>query len=94
MCRWLRRGLLLGATVVIAPACQLELPAGPDQLTEGVIIYEHAGFAEESAHLIGDVDDLTKYKGPCEHYSAGGGCSSSHTCDWNDCISSNRVRRQ
>jgi hypothetical protein len=95
MCRWLRRGLLAGAAVVIASACETELPAGPDQLSEGIIIYEHAGFAGDSAHLTGDVDDLSWSKGRCYHYSAGGaGCSSSSTCDWNDCISSIRVRRQ
>lgn len=56
MCRWLRKGLLVGSAVVIASACETELPAGPDQLTDGIIIYEHAGFAGESAHLTGNVD--------------------------------------
>jgi len=90
--RWLRRGLLVGSAVVIASACETELPTGPDQLTDGIIIYEHAGFAGESAHLTGDVDDLSYYTGPCYHYSAGGaGYSSSSTYDWNDCVSSIKV---
>jgi hypothetical protein len=93
--RVLRKGLLVGSAVLIASACETELAAGPDQLTDGIIIYEHAGFAGESAHLTGDVDDLSYYTGPCYHYSAGGaGYSSSSTYDWNDCISSIRVRRQ
>ena len=57
--RLLRQGLLLGAAVVFASACETELPTGPDQLVDGIIIYEHAGFAGESAHLTGDVDDLS-----------------------------------
>jgi hypothetical protein len=93
--RVLRQGLLVGSAVVIASACETELPAGPDNLVEGITIYQHAGFAGESAHLTGDVDDLSYYTGPCYHYSAGGaGYSSSSTYDWNDCISSSRVRRQ
>ena len=93
--RWLRHGLLLGAAVVFASSCQDKLPTAPDDLLEGITVYEHAGFAGESAHLTGDRDDLSSYKGPCYHYSAGGaGYSSSSTFDWNDCISSIRVRRQ
>jgi hypothetical protein len=64
-------------------------------LTQGTIIYEHAGFAGQSALLTGDADNLTAYKGPCEHYtSSGDPYSGTYTYDWNDCISSIRVRRQ
>ena len=91
-CRRLRRALALGAALTIASACQDELPAAPDQLADGIVIYEHAGFGGGSAHLASDVDDLSGFKGPCEHYSSGGpGYPASYSYDWNDCISSIKV---
>ena len=93
--RWLGRGLLLGSAVVVASACETELPAGPDQLTQGITIYEHAGFAGKSAYLLGDEADLAGFTGPCEHYHSNApGTGYYYTYDRNDCISSIRVRRQ
>ena len=90
--RWPGHALLLGAAVAFAPACQDELPAAPDDLAEGVIVYEHASFAGDSAHLTGDVSNLSGYKGPCEHDSSSGtGYSGSYTHDRNDGISSINV---
>ena len=89
---WPGHALLLVAAVAFASACQDELPAAPDDLAEGVIVYEHASFAGDSAHLTGDVSSLSGYKGPCAHYSSSGtGYSGSYTYDWNDCISSIKV---
>ena len=94
---WPGHTLLLGAAVAFASACQEELPAAPDELTAGTVVYEHASFAGDSAHLTGDVDfgfhedwldvtadvpDLGQVRGYC------------HNDTWNDCISSIRVRRQ
>ena len=92
LCRWLRRGLLAGAAVVIASACETELPAGPDQLSEGIIVYEHAGFAGKSAYLRNDETDLAGFTGPCEHsHSNYPNPGYYYTYDWNDCISSIKV---
>jgi hypothetical protein len=90
--RRLRQGLLLGAAVVFASSCQEELPTAPDDLAEGITVYEHAGFTGGSAHLTSDADNLSGYKGPCEHYSSSGSpYAGTYTYDWNDCISSIKV---
>ena len=57
----------------------------PTSLTAGIILYEHANFLGNSAHLTADVHDLREFKGPCIH----GDDASSR--DWNDCVSSVRV---
>jgi hypothetical protein len=62
-----------------------ELPMAPTALTTGVILYEHANFLGNSAHLTADVPDLRNYRGPCIK----GDDASSR--DWNDCVSSVRV---
>lgn len=91
-CRRLPRGLALGAALAIASACQDELPAAPDQLADGIIIYEHAGFGGASAHLTRDADNLSGYKGPCEHSQSNyPNPGNTYTYDWNDCISSIKV---
>jgi hypothetical protein len=91
--RLLRQGLLLGAAIVLAPACQGELPAGPDELAAGIVIYENAGFEGGSAHLEGDVSDLRDFTGSCrhEHTECTVYCNTTYTYDWNDCISSIKV---
>lgn len=57
----------------------------PSSLMDGVILYEHANFLGNSAHLTDDVPDLRDFRGPCIH----GDDASSR--DWNDCVSSVRV---
>ena len=57
----------------------------PTALTSGVILYEHANFLGNSAHLTADISDLREFRGPCIH----GDDASSR--DWNDCVSSVRV---
>ena len=57
----------------------------PTALTTGVILYEHANFLGNSAHLTADVNDLRNFRGPCIQ----GDDASSR--DWNDCVSSVRV---
>ena len=90
--RWLRRGLVLGAAAVVASACQEELPTAPDDLVEGITVYQHADFSGESALLTGDLDDLSMCKGPCEHSQTNYPNPGSYdTYDWNDCISSIKV---
>jgi hypothetical protein len=62
-----------------------ELPMAPSPLTGGIILYEHANFLGNSAHLTADTPDLSDFRGPCLH----GDDASSR--DWNDCVSSVRV---
>ena len=62
-----------------------ELPMAPTPFTTGVILYEHANFLGNSAHLTADNPDLRDFRGPCLH----GEDASSR--DWNDCVSSVRV---
>jgi len=76
--------IALGA---LAHGCSLpELPMAPTPLVTGVILYEHANFLGNSAHLTADVADLRDFSGPCVHSD---GESSSR--NWNDCVSSVRV---
>jgi hypothetical protein len=53
--------LLLGAAVVLNAGCPDELPAGPDVLAEGVVVYEKAGFTGDSARLTADVSNFDEY---------------------------------
>lgn len=80
-------GLLTAiALAALAHGCSpSELPMAPTALTTGVILYEHANFLGNSAHLTADLPDLRDFRGPCLH----GEDASSR--DWNDCVSSVRV---
>jgi hypothetical protein len=72
----------------LAPGCETaELPFAPSPLETGIVLYEHAIFQGNSAHLTGDIPDLREFKGPCAHDDGEGGVSR----DWNDCVSSVRV---
>jgi hypothetical protein len=63
-----------------------ELPMAPSDFSAGIIVYEHANFLGNSAHLTSDMPDLRDFRGPCVHESTEG-----VSRDWNDCISSVRV---
>ena len=82
-----------GLVTVIATGAVLhgcspnELPMAPSPLTGGIILYEHANFLGNSAHLTADTPNLGNFRGPCLH----GDDTSSR--DWNDCVSSVRVRQ-
>ena len=58
----------------------------PSDFSEGIIVYEHANYLGNSAHLTADTPDLRKFRGPCFHEGDDGGDR-----DWNDCISSVRA---
>ena len=75
------------SSAAIAHGCrQVELPMAPSELSEGVVLYEHANYLGNSAHITADVPDLRDFKGPCIHEGDDG-----VRRDWNDCISSVRV---
>jgi hypothetical protein len=63
-----------------------ELPMAPSDFSTGIIVYEHANFLGNSAHITSDMSDLRDFRGPCIHEGDG-----SVDRDWNDCISSVRV---
>ncbi len=74
------------ALAALAHGCSYtELPMAPTTLTAGVILYEHANFLGNSAHLTADTPDLRDFRGPCFE----GDDASSR--NWNDCVSSVRV---
>ena len=83
--------LVPALALTLALGCQKSLPTAPSELTSGITIYEHANFQGESAHITSDTDDLSNFKGPCEHESSDGQGGSSVSYNWSDCISSVRV---
>jgi peptidase inhibitor family I36 len=62
-----------------------ELAMAPSDLSTGVILYEHANYLGNSAHITADTPDLRDFLGPCLHGD------DASTRDWNDCVSSVRV---
>jgi hypothetical protein len=63
--------------------CEVTLPVAPSELTSGIIIYEHANYLGESAHVTEDIKDLRSIdRGPC---------ALDDSTTWNDCVSSVRV---
>jgi hypothetical protein len=77
--------LLLAA---LAPGCEdPELPFSPSSLDTGIVLFEHANFHGNSAHITSDIRDLREFQGPCLHDDGEGGGGR----DWNDCVSSIRV---
>jgi hypothetical protein len=78
---------IIGQAVLVPGCAAPELPTSPSSLTAGVIVYEHANFGGNSAHVTGDIPDLRAFSGPCVHEDGDGGVDR----DWNDCVSSIRV---
>jgi hypothetical protein len=58
----------------------------PSSLATGVILYEHANFQGNSAHITSNIRDLRDFTGPCVHDDG-----DTVTRDWNDCASSVKV---
>jgi hypothetical protein len=85
------RHLSLSLILVLVAGCQDSLPSAPSELATGIILYEHANFMGESAHITSDNSDLRDFRGPCEHTDTDANGVSSTSHDWNDCVSSVRV---
>lgn len=75
------------ATGLTGGGCETRLPMAPSELSTGIVVYEHANYLGNSAHITTDVRDLRDVRGPCAR-TDGDGLTSF---DWNDCISSVRV---
>jgi hypothetical protein len=86
MLRHLTGVLSIGSLALLA-GCAQDLPLEPSGLTTGVVVYEHANFLGDSAHITEDIRDLRDFRGPCEHTDSDG----YRYYNWNDCISSVRV---
>src|SRR5688572_32737001 len=79
------------AVLALVAGCRDSLPSAPSELATGIIVYEHANFLGESAHITADISDLSSVKGPCFE-TDGSSPPSGPTEVWNDCISSVRER--
>ena len=82
---------LAGAALLLLGGCRKELPMAPSTLDRGIVVYEHANYLGESAHLVRDVKDLKAFKGPCIEFESSGPGVTGTTDHWNDCISSIQV---
>lgn len=83
--RWL--GLASAVWCLGIAGCTQRLPMAPSELSTGIVVYEHANYLGNSAHITQDIRDLRDVRGPCIVTDSDGSSSSN----WNDCISSVRV---
>lgn len=81
-----RRAPLIALLLLTACEGLPSLPTGPSSLARGVILYEHANFLGNQAHLESSLEDLKDFDGPCYHDDG-----DTDYFDWNDCVSSIRV---
>ncbi len=87
-----RRTLISALCIVVAFACNVKkLPTAPDDLTEGIVVFEDPDFKGKSAHITSDVADLESFTGPCIKYVTNSDGSTYNTYSWDNCISSVRV---
>jgi hypothetical protein len=87
-----RRAVVVTVIAAALAACDglPGLPTAPSEWTSGVVIYEHANYLGTSAAITTDVEELSRFDGPCKHEESNDG--NTHTFyDWDDCISSIRV---
>ena len=84
--------VIVAIAVLFLDACRdNRLPTAPTELTTGIVIYQHANFLGESAHITEDIPSLEKVRGPCVRTDTDGNGNSSSTYSWDDCASSVRV---
>ena len=87
-----RPTLISGLCIVVAFGCGgKKLPTAPDDLTEGIVVFEDRDFKGRSAHITSDIADLESFTGPCAKSSSNGNGTTSTTYSWDNCISSVRV---
>lgn len=84
-----KRSLTL-ALLVCLVACQDSLPMAPSDLQSGIVIYEHANYLGDSAHLTGSVGNLDDFKGPCIETDSSGPATTTRET-WDECVSSVRI---
>jgi hypothetical protein len=82
---------ITGLCVLVAAGCgSKKLPTAPDELTDGIVVYEDRDFKGRSAHITGDISDLESFTGPCQK-SSSNGTSTTTSYSWDNCISSVKV---
>ena len=83
---------VLASALMLLDGCGRDkLPGAPSELTEGIVIYQHANFLGESAHITSDISDLSAMHGPCVRTDTDANGNTSSTDSWDDCASSIRV---
>ena len=87
-----RRAIAFAAAVLSFDNCgDNRLPTAPSELTTGIVIYQHANFLGESAHITTDIENLESVRGPCVRTDTDANGNTSSTDSWDDCASSIRV---
>jgi len=87
-----RRAIAVAAAAIFLDSCRdNRLPTAPSELTAGIVIYQHANFLGESAHVTSDIPNLEKVRGPCVRTDTDANGNTSSTDSWDDCASSVRV---
>jgi hypothetical protein len=81
-----RLAVAISVAAFVHGCTEQELPMAPSDFSTGIIVYEHANFLGNSAHMTSDIAELRDFRGPCVHEGDDG-----VDRDWNDCISSVRV---
>ena len=58
--------MIIAAVLLLFDGCRdNRLPTAPSELTAGIVIYQHANFLGESAHITADISNLEEVRGPC-----------------------------
>jgi hypothetical protein len=87
-----RRAITFAVAVLCFDSCgDNRLPTAPSELTAGIVIYQHANFLGESAHITTDIENLESVRGPCVRSDTDANGNTSSTDSWDDCASSIRV---
>jgi hypothetical protein len=82
------RQVALIAGMTLWTACGSDIPTGPSELAEGIVVFVDTDYRGRWAHFTKDVADLKDVDGPCliSNYS-----TDDYDETWNDCISSVRI---
>jgi hypothetical protein len=87
-----RASSLAVASAIALAACEQLLPTAPSELTTGIVVYEHANYLGQSAHVTKDIRDLKDFDaGPCVRSDTDASGASTTSREWNDCLSSVRL---
>jgi len=87
----MRPAVILAFTLLLGDGCRDKLPSAPSDLTDGIVIYQHANFLGDSAHVTTDIPNLADVHGPCVRTDTDANGNTSSTDSWDDCASSIRV---
>ena len=86
-----RTATIFASALLLFDGCRDKLPVAPSELTTGIVIYQHANFLGESAHVAADISNLDDVRGPCVRTESDSEGNTSSKDSWDDCASSVRV---